>query len=403
MAKKLIINQEKVNQETVEAVMKVCPFGGLEYTNGQLNFTAGCKNCGLCAKKGPAGLVTEVIEQDTTPKIDKSCWRGISVFIESDLDGIHPVSIELIGKAHELAKVINHPVYAILIGNKEKMDQYQKEILAYGVDKVFIYESDEFANFNMERYARCVEDFITKIKPTVVLYGGTSLGRSFAPRIAAHFRTGLTADCTMLGMKENTDLIQVRPAFGGNVMAQIVCPNHRPQMSTVRYKIFKKPERVTPFGECVYMDTSNIDKSSKIKTLEIKVKEKVTDISEADVIVACGRAFKNKEDLQMAEELASLLGGVVAVTRPLVEAGWKDAKFQIGLSGRTVAPKLIITLGISGAVQFTAGMSGSEMIVSINENPQASIFDVSHYGIIGDIYKVVPQLIKNIKHERGLE
>ncbi len=403
MAKKLIINQEKVNQETVEAVMKVCPFGGLEYTNGQLNFTAGCKNCGLCAKKGPAGLVTEVIEQDTTPKVDKSSWRGISVFIENDFDGIHPVSIELIGKAHELAKVINHPVYAILIGNKEKTDQYQKEILAYGVDKVFIYESDEFANFNMERYARCVEDFITKIKPTVVLYGGTSLGRSFAPRIAAHFRTGLTADCTMLGMKENTDLIQVRPAFGGNVMAQIVCPNHRPQMSTVRYKIFKKPERVTPFGECVYMDTSNIDKSSKIKTLEIKVKEKVTDISEADVIVACGRAFKNKEDLQMAEELASLLGGVVAVTRPLVEAGWKDAKFQIGLSGRTVAPKLIITLGISGAVQFTAGMSGSEMIVSINENPQASIFDVSHYGIIGDIYKVVPQLIKNIKHERGLE
>ena len=226
MAKKLIINQEKVNQETVEAVMKVCPFGGLEYTNGQLNFTAGCKNCGLCAKKGPAGLVTEVIEQDTTPKVDKSSWRGISVFIENDLDGIHPVSIELIGKAHELAKVINHPVYAILIGNKEKTDQYQKEILAYGVDKVFIYESDEFANFNMERYARCVEDFITKIKPTVVLYGGTSLGRSFAPRIAAHFRTGLTADCTMLGMKENTDLIQVRPAFGGNVMAQIVCPNH---------------------------------------------------------------------------------------------------------------------------------------------------------------------------------
>lgn len=403
MAKKLVINQEKVNQETVSAVLKVCPFGGLEYENGKLNFTAGCKNCGLCVRKGPAGLVSEITEQDTTPKIDKSKWKGVGVFVETDLDGIHPVVFELIGKAQELASVIKHPVYAVLIGAKKTNDSYKEELLAYGVDKVYIYEDDIYQNFNMERYARCVEDFITKIHPAVVLYGGTALGRSFAPRIAAHFRTGLTADCTMLGMKENTDLIQVRPAFGGNVMAQIVCPNHRPQMSTVRYKIFKMPNKVTPFGECVYMDTTKIDKTSGIATIEVAVKEKVTDISEADVIVACGRGFKTKEDLQMAEELATLLGGVVAVTRPLVEAGWKDAKFQIGLSGRTVAPKLIITLGISGAVQFTAGMSGSSLVVSVNQNPSASIFDVSHYGIVGDLYKVVPELIAKIKKERKEE
>lgn len=402
MAKKLIINQNKVNEQSIEAVMKVCPFGGLEYVDGKLNFTAGCKSCGLCAKKGPAGLVTEEVVQDNTPKIDKSKWVGVSVFVEVDIDGIHPVSFELIGKAKELASVCKHPVYAILIGSKEKNDGYAQELLEYGVDKVYIYEDDAFKTFNMERYARCVEDFIEKVKPAVVLYGGTSLGRSFAPRIAAHFRTGLTADCTMLGMKENSDLIQVRPAFGGNVMAQIVCPNHRPQMSTVRYKIFKMPEKVAPFGEKVYMDASNINKESAITTIEVKEKEKVTDISEADVIVACGRAFKTIDDLQMAEELANLLGGVVAVTRPLVEAGWKDAKFQIGLSGRTVAPKLIINLGISGAVQFTAGMTGSEMIVSVNQDPNASIFDVSHYGIVGDVYKVVPQLIENIKSGKGL-
>ena len=400
MAKKLIINQEKVNQETIDAVMKVCPFGGLEYVDGKLNFTAGCKNCGLCAKKGPAGLVTEVIEQDQTPKIDKSLWRGVSVFIET---GVHPVSYELIGKAKELASVIKHPVYAILIGSKIKNDQYVDEILAYGVDKVYIYEDSAYQEFNIERYAKCVEDFINKIKPTVVLYGGTPLGRSFAPRIAAHFRTGLTADCTRLGMKENTDLIQVRPAFGGNVMAQIVCPNNRPQMSTVRYKIFPMPQKVTPFGEKVYMDVTDLDKSSNIDTIEVKVKEKIQDISEAEVIIACGRAFKTKEDLQMAEELANLLGGVVAVTRPLVEAGWKDAKYQIGLSGRTVAPKLIINLGISGAVQFTAGMNGSELIISINDNPSAAIFDVSHYGIVGDIYKIVPNLIACIKNAKGLK
>ncbi len=402
MAKKLVINQEKVNNQTAEAVMKVCPFGGLEYVDGKLNFNAGCKNCGLCARKGPEGVVTFVEEADTTPKIDKSAWRGVSVFMEVDIDGIHPVSFELIGKAKELASVINHPVYAILIGSKTNNDVYKQQILEYGVDKVFIYESETLEKFNMERYARCVENFIETIKPTVVLYGGTSLGRSFAPRIAAHFRTGLTADCTILGMKENTDLIQVRPAFGGNVMAQIVCPNHRPQMATVRYKIFKMPEKVAPFGEAVYMNLDGIDMSTNITTVEVKEKEKVTDISEADVIVACGRAFKSLEDLQQAEELASLLGGVVAVTRPLVEAGFKDAKFQIGLSGRTVAPKLIINLGISGAVQYTAGMTGSELIVSVNENPNASIFDVSHYGIVGDVFKVLPQLIENVKSGKGL-
>lgn len=402
MAKKLVINQSKVNNQTAEAVMKVCPFGGLEYTDGKLNFTAGCKNCGLCVRKGPEGVVTFVEEADTTPKIDKSAWRGVSVFMEVDIDGIHPVSFELIGKAKELASVINHPVYAILIGSKENNDKYINEILEYGVDKVYVYENEKLKEFNMERYARCVENFIETIKPTVVLYGGTSLGRSFAPRIAAHFRTGLTADCTILGMKENTDLIQVRPAFGGNVMAQIVCPNHRPQMATVRYKIFKMPEKVVPFGETVYMETKDIDMSSNITTVEVKEKEKVTDISEADVIVACGRAFKSLEDLALAEELANLLGGVVAVTRPLVEAGFKDAKFQIGLSGRTVAPKLIINLGISGAVQYTAGMTGSELIVSVNDNPNASIFDVSHYGIVGDVFKVLPQLIENVKNGKGL-
>lgn len=402
MAKKLIINQQLVNETSADEVMKVCPFNGLEYSDGKLNFTAGCKNCGLCAKKGPKGLITEEIVEDTFIKIDKSKWIGITVFIEVDIDGIHPVSFELIGKAKELASICKHPVYAILIGNKKLCEKYKNIILEYGVDKLYIYQDDMYEIFNMDRYARCVENFIEIIKPSVVLYGGTSLGRSFAPRIAAHFKTGLTADCTILGMKENSDLIQVRPAFGGNVMAQIICPNHRPQMSTVRYKIFKMPEKVVPYGEVVYMDTTKIDKSSGITTLEIRAKEKITDISEADVIVACGRAFKTKEDLLMAEELANLLGGVVAVTRPLVELGWKDAKFQIGLSGRTVAPKLIINLGISGAVQYTAGMTGSELIISINENQNASIFDVSHYGIVGDIYKVLPELIQKIKRDKGL-
>lgn len=402
MAKKLIVDQSKVNPEVFAQLEAVCPFGGLEYVDGKVSFTAGCKMCGLCARKGPVGVITMVEEKDETPKIDKSKWNGVSVYIEADDEGVHPVSYELIGKAQELAKVINHPVYAILVANKEHVEKYSNEILEYGVNKLYIYESENFAHFNVEQHSRCVEDFIEKVHPTVVLYGGTLLGRSLAPRVAAHFRTGLTADCTILGMKENTDLIQVRPAFGGNVMAQIVCPNHRPQMATVRYKIFKMPEKVVPFGEKVYMDLSGFDFTTGIKLVESKKKEKSLDISEADVIVACGRPFKTEEDLNAAQELADLLGGVVAVTRPLIEAGLRDIKYQIGLSGKTVAPKLIICLGISGAVQFTAGMDGSETIIAVNQDPNASIFGVSHYGIVGDVFKVLPMMIENIKKEKGL-
>lgn len=398
---KLIINQSKVTKEVAQELQKLCPFGGFEYENGILGFTAGCKTCRLCVRKGPTGVVTYV-EEEQKVLINKDEWKGVAVYMEVDIDGIHPVSFELIGKAKELANKINHPVYAVLVGNKETIDAYKEEVLEYGVDKLFVYQDERYNEFNVETHARAVEDFINQIKPTAILYGGTPLGRSLAPRIAAHFRTGLTADCTMLDIKENTDLVQVRPAFGGNVMAQIICPNHRPQMSTVRYKIFKMPEKVTPHGEVIYMSTEKLDFTTGIKLVEVEVKEKVVDISEAEVIVAVGRPFKNPEDFAMAEELADLLGGVVACSRPLVETGLKDIKYQIGLSGKTVAPKLIITLGISGAVQFTAGMTGSELIVSINSDPNASIFDVAHYGIVGDVFKVVPQLIENIKNKKSL-
>ena len=399
MAKKIIINNKNVTKDNINEALNVCPFGGLEIKDGKLEFTAGCKSCGLCAKKFPNIFSAEELKVE---KIDKSLWNGVCVFIETDHEGIHPVSIELIGKARELASVINHKVYAILVCDSKRTKEFTDEILSYGVDEVAVYNHELLDEFNLERYARCVMDFISIYKPNTVLYGGTALGRSLAPRVAAHFRNGLTADCTSLGMKENTDLIQVRPAFGGNVMAQIVSPNHRPQMATVRYKIFKKPEKEAPHGIVKMMDTSKINFESGIKTLKVEHKAKITDISNADIIVACGRAFKSVEDLELAERLASLLGGTVAVTRPLVEAGFRDAKFQIGLSGRTVAPKLIITLGISGAVQFTAGMKGSETIISINKDPQASIFDVSHYAVVGDVFKIVPLMIEHIEELKGL-
>ena len=271
----------------------------------------------------------------------------------------------------------------------------------HSIYELFVYEDSIYENFNIDRAFNCVKDFIEKIQPSVILYGGTSLGRSFAPKVAAHFKTGLTADCTSLGIKDNTDLVQVRPAFGGNIMAQIICTKTRPQMATVRYKIFKKPEKETPHGEVVNMSTKGINMISAVKLLDITKKHVNVDISEADVIVACGRAFKNEKDLQIAHELANLLGGVVACSRPLVEEGLMNVRHQIGLSGKTVSPKLIFVLGISGTIQFTSGMDGSDLIIAINNDPHAQIFDCAHYGIVGDVYKVVPELIKLIKEERG--
>lgn len=395
---KIIVNQKKVVLEEAPSYVKLCPFNAIEFDGKEVTINEACRMCKLCVRRGPEGVFSFV--EDVKKEIDKSLWNGIAVFIEHDGKNIHPVSFELIGKAQELAAVIDHPVYAILM--TDDGEKFENEILSYGVDKLFVYENSLLDYFNVERYTNVMEDFIEKIKPTVVLYGGTLIGRSFAPRVAARFRTGLTADCTILGMKENTDLIQNRPAFGGNIMASIVCPNSRPQMATVRYKVFKMPEKVKPFGEVVKMDTAKLNLKSNMRLLDIKDKEKIIDISEAETIVAIGRPFKTQQDIKLAMELAELLNAQLAVTRPLIEMGLADATRQIGLSGRTVAPKLLINLGISGAVQYTAGMTGSEMVISICDNPKAPIFDVSHYGMVGDVFEILPQLIDEIKEFKGM-
>lgn len=395
---RILVDNRNVTKEKGEKAPSICPFSAIEWDGEKVSINSNCRICKICVRKEPTIFS---LEQDQVVQIDKSKWVGVSVFIEHNQGKIHPVSLELIGKAKELAKVVNHPVYAVIF--TDNIDRYADELLSYGVDKIYAYVDEKLAHFNVEIYTNMMEDFIKKVMPTVVLYGGTSIGRSFAPRVAARFKTGLTADCTILEMKENTDLVQNRPAFGGNIMAGIVCPNTRPQMATVRYKIFKMPSKVTPHGTVELMDTSKLNFNSKMRLIEVKDKPKEVDISEADVIVACGRPFNNKESLQMAQELADLLGGQLAVTRPLVEMGLADPKRQIGLSGRTVAPKVLINLGVSGAVQFTAGMTGSELVISINKDKKASIFDVSHYGIVGDVFEIVPQLIDEIKAMKGLK
>ena len=222
--------------------------------------------------------------------------------------------------------------------------------------------------------------------------------RSLAPRAAARFHTGLTADCTVLEMKDNTDLVQIRPAFGGNIMAQIITPNSRPQFCTVRYKVFSAPKRTDEVsGHIEKMVLTEEKMQSKVQ-LEKKIeKPKTIDIAEADIIVAVGRGLQSQNDLTLVQEFADKLGAQMACTRPLIEAGWFDPKRQIGLSGRTVKPKLIITIGISGSVQFVAGMKGAECIVAINQDKNASIFDVAHYCFVGDLYEILPQLLAQLK------
>ena len=322
------------------------------------------------------------------------------MYVEHTDEGIHPVTFELIGKAKELAKVTGHQVYALIIGHD--IGRKVMEIQHYGVDKVYSYDYEELKYFKILPYANAFEDFITKIQPSSILVGATNLGRSLAPRVAARFRTGLTADCTVLKMKENTDLVQIRPAFGGNIMAQIVTPNHRPQFCTVRYKVFSAPERMDKVrGDIIPMEIEPDKLHTETEILDIIRAAKETDISEVDTIIAIGRGIKTKSDLAMIEELAGVLNARIACTRPLVEAGWFDAKQQIGLSGRTVKAKLIIAVGISGAVQFSAGMNNSDCIIAINKDKSASIFDVAHYGLVGDLYDIIPAFLAKLRQEGG--
>ena len=394
---KLIIHQEKVtdNQELV----KICPFGAMEEKDGKLTINAACKMCRLCVKKGPKGAVEDV-DDTVKPSVNKEEWKGIAVYVDHVDGKIHPVTFELLGKAKELAAITGHPVYALFMGNH--ITEQSRELLHYGADKVFVYEEEELARFKIEPYTAVFEDFIGKIKPSSILVGATTVGRQLAPRVAARMKTGLTADCTILEMNEDTDLSQIRPAFGGNIMAHIKTPNHRPQMATVRYKIMNAPKRQEEAeGEIISCAIAKEKLGSHVEVLDIVQKEKEQFIENADVLVVAGRGVKKPEDLANLQKLADLLGGQLACTRPVAEAGWLPAKCQIGLSGRTVRPKLIITCGVSGAVQFTAGMNHAENIFAINSDPKAPIFKTAHYCLVGDLYEILPQLIQKIEAKKG--
>lgn len=382
------VNQDKITEKVAKELIDICPFNAFEYEDMYLSINASCRVCKICVKKGPEGACEFVESQQV--KIDKSLYQGIAVYIEHKDHIIHPVSFELIGKASELSKKTKEKVYSILIGHN--VSKLAEEVLTYGVDDVFVYDDQAYTHFNVETYTHVIEHFYKTYQNNVILFGGTPLGRSFAPRVAARLKTGLTADCTMLDMTDDGDLLQIRPAFGGNIMAKINTPNHRPQLATIRYKMFNEPPKVKPFGNIINLSTENISKSTQITYIESFHKPKVQDISDAEVIIAVGRAFKKQKDLELIEPLRQKLNAEIGCTRPLIENGWFDPRRQIGLSGRTVKPKLIINLGISGAVQYIEGMKESELIITINSDPHSKLVDISHYAMIGDLYELLPKL-----------
>lgn len=371
-----------------------CPFGAITMVEGFPVIGAGCRVCGVCVKSCPCGALS--LEKEEKKEVDKSLWKGILVFAEIEAGALHPVTLELLGKAKELSAG-RHPVYAIMASEDPS---HAEELTHYGADRVLVYPHPQLRHFICELYANMLEDAIDRFKPAVVLVGATPLGRSLAPRTAVRLRTGLTADCTSLELRENSDLVQIRPAFGGNIMAQILTTRTRPQFATVRYKVMEAAKRSEAAEGSVEICSLPEEKlRTSVTVVSAVPKPPAADISQAEILVACGRGLKKKEDLALFEAFAQRLGGQLAVTRPLAEEGWAPQSKQIGLSGRTVRPRVIFTFGVSGAIQFQAGMNGSDTIIAVNTDPEAPIFRIAHIGVVGDLYEVLPRLEAALERE----
>lgn len=375
-----------------------CPFGAIEIIDRLAVITDKCVFCGACV--GPCKFNAIVIERkEEAPKQDLSAYKGIWVFAEQHAGHTQSVAYELIAEARKLAQDLKEEVSAVLLGAGDLKAQ-AKELIEYGADKVYVVSDPHLKNYLTEPYTDVISDMISRYKPEIFLLGATTTGRDLASRIAARIRVGLTADCTGLDIDPEKKIIrQTRPAFGGNIMATIISPNYRPQMSTVRPKVFKKLAKDTSRkGEIVEVKSKISEKSLRTKLIEIiQSTEKKVNLAEAEIIVSGGRGIGCAENFKMIQELADTIGGAVGASRATVDAGWISQFHQVGQTGKTVSPKLYVACGISGAIQHLAGMSSSDIVIAINKDPYAPIFNVATYGIVGDVLEVVPALTKKFK------
>ena len=336
--------------------------------------------------------------------MDLAEYKGVYVIAEEFEGKLRNVTLELLGQGKQLAEGIGDEVGAVLIGHTVK--PLAQELIAHGAHKVYVYDDPKFEHYNTTAFTRALVHFFNEVKPNVYLVGATNIGRDLGPRVANALQTGLTADCTNLFVDDDgKTIVWTRPALGGNIMAEIVCRNNRPQMGTVRPNVFKKPEAdPNATGEVIdmHVDLTEADFLTKFVEL-IKVGGNGIKIEEADIIVAGGRGMNGNEAFTgMLKELADVLGGAVGASRAAVDAGWIDALHQVGQTGKTVGPKIYIAAGISGAIQHLAGMSGSDCVIAINKDEDAPIFKVADYGIVGDAFEIVPKLTAAIKAAKGM-
>ncbi len=379
--------------------VKACPFDAIRVMDKKAQIDLNkCTLCGACkdACKFKAVLLEKTPAKCDLPDI--AGYKGIWVFIEQKNGKVQSVSYELLGKAHELSKKLGCQVSGVLIGNK--LEDQLDELIFCGADNIYLVEDPELANFQDEPYTNILVELIKKHKPEIFLCGATNIGRSLISRVAINIKAGLTADCTGLDIDpEKKILLQTRPAFGGNIMATIISPNYRPQMATVRHKVFapmaadKKRK-----GKIIKESFDSSLYASRTRLLDIVEEiESTINLSEADIIVSGGRGLGGAENFKVVEELAHVLGAAVGSSRAAVDSGWIPYSHQVGQTGRTVAPKIYIACGISGQIQHLVGMQSSKIIVAINKDPEAPIFKVATYGIVGDLFQVVPALTQAFK------
>ena len=415
----IVVDKDKCN--ACETCVGSCPFDAIEMKDENAFINEYCNGCKVCLEVCPEGAIKEIKDEEHPPhnrrasrsqntlqtiggqvehRQNLSDYKGVMVFAEQREGELSSVSLELLGIGRRLCDDLATELSAVLLGADETQ---ARELIKWGADVVYLCSDPELRKFNDDPYAEVLSKLIEEHKPSIVLSGATPIGRSFIPRVAARLRTGLTADCTTLEIdKETKNLIQIRPAFGGNIMAAILCPDYRPQMATVRPRVMKKGKyNESAEGEIVNVQVDGLTSRTKVIDTVKEVSDVVVNLHEADVIVAGGRGVGNSEGFKLLEELAGVLEGAVGASRAAIDEGWIAYSHQVGQTGKTVCPKLYIACGISGAVQHLVGMQSSDIIIAINKNPEAPIFDVATYGLVGDLYEILPLLIKKIKEAKG--